>query len=160
MIHPKSLVITAVKAFKGNPHDSRTIAPLLEQMKLNGIRLPKEVVYDRGGRGVSQIEGTRVSTPDNGRKKQSRYAQQKKRKKFRRRAAIEAVISHLKQQFGMKINYLFGKGKAQINAFLSAAAWNLRKFMERLKKSLSFLLHFFTRLLEYFLGKNFRYSLH
>ena len=160
MIHPKSLVITAIKAFKGNPHDSRTIAPLLEQMKLNGIRLPQEVVYDRGGRGVKQIEGTSVSVPDSGRKKQSRYLQQKKRKKFRRRAAIEAVISHLKQQFGMKINYLFGKGKAQINAFLSAAAWNLKKFMERLKKNLSFLLHFFTRLLEYFLGKNFRYSLH
>ncbi|GIV41534.1 MAG: hypothetical protein KatS3mg034_0844 [Vicingaceae bacterium] len=55
----------------------------------------------------------------------------------------------------MGINYLFGKGKAQINAFLSAAAWNLKKFMERLKKNLSFLLHFFTRLLEYFLGKKF-----
>ncbi len=53
--------------------------------------------------------------------------QQKQRKKFRRRAAIEAVISHLKRQFRIGINYLFGKGKAQINAFLSAAAWNLKK---------------------------------
>jgi len=112
MIHPRSLVITAIKSFNGNPHDSRTIAPLLEQMKRNEIQLPKEVVYDRGARGVSQIEGTRVSIPDNGRKKQSGYEQQKKRKKFRRRAAIEAVISHLKQQFRMKINYLLGCGSS------------------------------------------------
>jgi hypothetical protein len=42
----------------------------------------------------------------------------------------------------MKINYFFGKGKAQINAILSAAEWNLKNFMERLKKNFSFLFIF------------------
>lgn len=54
-------------------------------------------------------------------------------------AVIEAVILHLKQQFRMKINYFFEKRKAQTNALL-LAAWNLKKFLERKKQNLSFLL--------------------
>ena len=45
----KSLIITSIMAFEGNPHDSKTIEPLLNQMKSNINYSPQEVVYDRGG---------------------------------------------------------------------------------------------------------------
>jgi IS5 family transposase len=42
----------AIKAFEGNPHDSKTIEPLLEQIQSDQRPLPREVIYDRGGRGI------------------------------------------------------------------------------------------------------------
>ena len=51
----KTLIITAIKAFKGNPHDSKTIEPLLDQLKDNNLTVPHEVIYDRGSRGQKQI---------------------------------------------------------------------------------------------------------
>jgi IS5 family transposase len=44
-------IITGIKAFLGNPFDGHTIEPLLTQMEDNGLILPKELVYDRGGKG-------------------------------------------------------------------------------------------------------------
>ena len=130
----KSLIITAVKAFKDNIHDSKTIEPLLDQLQDNELTIPEEVVYDRGGRGKKQIRKTKISTPDNRPlKRDSRYQKCKKRKKFRRRAAIEPVIGHLKSDFRMEQNYLHGPDSPQINAFLAATGWNLKKMMRKLK---------------------------
>ena len=135
----KSLVITSIMSFQGNPHDSKTIEPLLNQLESNGFVLPKEVVYDRGGRGQKQIGNTLVSTPDNKPlKRDSDYQKRKKKKKFRRRAAIEPVIGHLKTDFRMAQNYLHGEESPQINAFLAAAGWNLKKMMGKLKKDIIF----------------------
>lgn len=140
----KTLIITAIKAFQGNPHDSKTIEPLLEQVKKNDLTLPHEVVYDRGGRGKKQIGDTIISTPDNRPlKRDTEYQRKKKRKKFRRRAAIEPVIGHLKTDFRMGQNYLHGSISPQINAFLAATGWNLKKMMLQLKEEAISLLRFF-----------------
>lgn len=136
MLNPKSLVILAIKDFIGNPHDSKTIEPLLDQMENNLDFKPDEVVYDRGGRGNKEINGVRISTPAKPLKKDNAYARLKKRKKFRRRAAIEPVIGHLKQHFRMGQNYLHGSKSPQINAFLAATGWNLKKMMKKLKEEL------------------------
>ena len=130
----KSLVITGIKAFLGNPNDSKTIEPLLEQMEQNKFTLPKELVYDRGGKGAKKIKGVAISIPGKPLKTDTPYQKQTKRKKFRRRAAIEAVISHLKHRFGMRQNYLHRENGAQINAFMVATAWNLQKLMNKLRK--------------------------
>lgn len=130
-----SLVITSIMSFQGNPHDSKTIEPLLNQLESNGFELPKEVVYDRGGRGQKQIGNTVISTPDNRPlKRDTDYQKRKKKNKFRRRAAIEPVIGHLKTDFRMAQNYLHGAESPQINAFLAATGWNLKKMMRKLKK--------------------------
>lgn len=63
----------------------------------------------------------------------------KKRKKFRRRAAIEPVIGHLKKEFRMGENYLHGESSPKINALLAAAGWNLKKLAEKLKAKLFWL---------------------
>jgi len=132
----KSLVILAVEAFEGNPHDSKTIAPLLEQMEKNFDYLPEELVYDRGGRGARQIKGVTISTPKKPPKKASAYQKQKQRKKFRRRAAIEPVIGHLKTAFRMAQNYLLDRQGPKKNALLAAAGWNFKKYMEQLVQHL------------------------
>lgn len=140
----KTLIITAIKAFEGNPHDSKTIEPLLNQMAKNKLMIPQEVVYDRGGRGQKQIGPTMVSTPDNKPlKRDTEYQRKKKRNKFRRRAAIEPVIGHLKSDFRMGQNYLHGANSPQINAFLAAAGWNFKKMMLQLKEDAISLAHFF-----------------
>jgi len=139
----KSLIITGIKAYVGNPHDSKTIEPLLDQIKENGLNIPKEVIYDRGGKGQSQIGTTTISTPDNRPlKRDTEYQRKKKRIKFRRRAAIEPVIGHLKSHFRMGQNYLHGSLSPQINAFLAATGWNLKKLMKQLKKDTFYVVYF------------------
>ncbi len=131
----KNLIITAIKSFMGNPHDSKTIEPLLDQMKTNLNHTPQELIYDRGGKGQKQIGNTKIATPDyRPLKRDTEYQKRSKRKKFRRRAAIEPVIGHLKTDFRMGQNYLSGSESSQINAFLAATGWNLKKFMKKLKQ--------------------------
>lgn len=132
MVDPKTLVITAITSYQGNPHDSQTIEPLIDQIKRMNNQLPQEIVYDRGGRGKTEIQGIKISTPKPPSAKDTNYARQQKRKKFRRRAAIEPIIGHLKQQFRMGQNYLHGTSSPKINAMLSAAVWNLNKLMQKL----------------------------
>ena len=136
MINPKELVVLGVESYEGNRHDSKTIEPLLKQMEKNFNYQPEEIVYDRGGRGVSEINGVTISTPKPSLKRDSHYQKMKKRKKFRRRAAIEPVIGHLKKEFRMEQNYLHGENSPKINALLAAAGWNLKKLAEKLKKKL------------------------
>ena len=144
LINPKSLVILGIDAFEGNPHDSQTIEPLLNQVKKNFHYQPQEVVYDRGGRGRKQINGVEISTPGKSLKGDSQYTRLKKRKKFRRRAAIEPVIGHLKQHFRMGQNYLHGHSSPKINAMMAAAGWNFKKLMQKIKSEVkNFFFSFF-----------------
>ncbi|MCF6348421.1 MAG: transposase [Flavobacteriaceae bacterium] len=137
----KTLIITAIKSFEGNPHDSKTIEPLLEQMQSNINHTPKEIVYDRGAKGINQIGNTKISTPDyRPLKRDTEYQRRSKKKKFRRRAAIEPVIGHLKTDFRLNQNYLWGENSPQINAFLAATGWNLKKMMKQLKQNIENLL--------------------
>jgi IS5 family transposase len=82
-------IITAVKAFLDAPYDGHTIAPLLEQMSANGIQLPRELVYDRGGNGEREIQGVTIITPAKSKKSDTPCRRRQQRKKCRARAAIE-----------------------------------------------------------------------
>jgi IS5 family transposase len=141
MINPKNLVILGIEAFEGNPHNSKTIEPLLDQVGKNLEYQPEEVIYDRGGRGITNINGTIISTPKPPKKSATQYQKRRTRQKFRRRAAIEPIIGHLKSDFRMAQNYLHGRASPRINAVLAATGWNLKKMMEKLKKEL---LHIYT----------------
>ena len=131
MTHPTRRVILAIKSFEGNPHDSKTIEPLLEQMASDQRPLPREVIYDRGGRGVKEVFGVKVTTPDKAKAGDSEAKKRRMRRRFRRRAGIEPIIGHLKTDHRMGQNYLHGEESSQINAFLAAAGWNLKKWMEQ-----------------------------
>ena len=134
-------IILGIKAFLQTPYDGHTIEPLLEQMETGGQKLPKELLYDRGGRGKSEIKGVKISIPSTPRKKDTAYQKQTKRKKFRTRAAIEPIIGHLKTDFRLAKNYFLGETGPQINALLAATAWNLKKMMELLKHKIIFLFY-------------------
>lgn|SRR5690606_17773225 len=131
-------IILGIKAFLQTPYDGHTIEPLLEQMETGGQQLPKELVYDRGGKGKSEIKGVKISIPGVPRKTDNAYQKHTKRKKFRTRAAIEPIIGHLKTDFRLAQNYFLGETGPQINAFLSATAWNMKKMMEILKEKIFF----------------------
>jgi len=129
-------IITAVKAFLENTFDGHTVEPLLNQMERNEFKLPKEIIYDRGGKGKSQIKGVKILTPDKAKKTDTTYQKQCKRKRFRSRAAIEPIIGHLKTDHRLAQNYLLEETGIQINAFMAAIAWNLKKLMEILKENI------------------------
>ena len=118
----KRKIMLAVKGFINNPYDGHTIELLLNQMKNNGITLPKEIVYDRGGRGKSEINRVKISTPKPPLKQDTTYRKRAKRKKFRTRAVIEPIIGHLKTDFRMQQNYYHHEAGVKINAFLAAVA--------------------------------------
>lgn len=148
MVNPNNLLVLGVESFNGNPHDSNTIEPLLDQIERNFQYQPQEVVYDRGGRGKKNIHGVLISTPTKPLKRDSVYAKRVKRKKFRRRAAIEPVIGHLKKYFRMEQNYLHGDKSPKINALLAAAGWNFKKMMEKLKTDFKNLVFWFIENLQ------------
>ena len=127
-------IITAIKAFLENPFDGHTIEPLLDQMNNNELKLPQELVYDRGGKGKTEINGVKIITPNKPKATDTAYHKQQKRKKFRARAGIEPIIGHLKTDFRMEQNYLLGEKGVQINAFMAATAWNLKKMLQNLKE--------------------------
>ena len=125
-------IILAIRAFVENPYDGHTIEPLLNQMEDNKIHMPKELAYDRGGKGKTEIKGVKIIIPSPPKKKDTQYQKQTKRKKCKARAAIEPVIGHLKTDYRMQQNYLLGEKGIQINALMAATAWNLKKLMEKL----------------------------
>lgn len=133
----ETIIITAIDAFKGNPHDSKTIEPLLEQSKRLQDHVPEEVIYDRGGRVKGgYINETKISTPSRPLKKDTPYQKRKKRNNHRQRAGIEPVIGHLKTDHRMGQNYLSGENSPKINAMLAATGWNMKKMMEKLVQAI------------------------
>jgi IS5 family transposase len=124
---------------------------LANQMKRNDIQLPKELAYDRASKGKRKINGVEIIIPYSPKQIDTQYKRQSKRKKCRARAAIEPIIGHLKSDFRMQQNYLWGEKGLQINALLVATTWNLKKMMKKLKESF---LHFIFQL---FFPKNLTY---
>ena len=143
------LIVAAIQTYSGNPYDGKTIEPLLAQLQSTLNYTPDELCYDRGGRGPNKIGDTKIIIPSPPKKRDTSYQKQVKRKKCRRRAAIEAVISHLKQDYRMAQNYYHGERSPQINAYLAASAWNLKKLMIKRKK------RFFGLNFHWLLGANF-----
>ena len=72
---------------------------------------------------------TQISIPGTVLKRDTKKQLESKRIKFRRRAAIEPVIGHLKSDYRMARNYLNGFKGDEINLLLAASAFNLKKWM-------------------------------
>lgn len=72
---------------------------------------------------------TTISLPSTIRKKDTKKELEIKRQKFRRRAAIEPIIGHLKSDHRMARNFLKGFKGDEVNLLLAASAFNLKKWM-------------------------------
>ena len=92
---------------KSYAKDAQWIAELLlNQMETNEIKLPNELVYDKGGKGKHEIKGVKIIIPSPPKKTDTMYQKQRKREKYRARMVIEPIISHLKTDYRMQYNYL------------------------------------------------------
>lgn len=82
-------IIIGGAAHEKNEHDSKTLEAALSSAKANRTKPIKEAICDRGYRGVKEVDGTKVSIPGKPLKRDTKYQKDQKRKKFKRRAAIE-----------------------------------------------------------------------
>ena len=89
-------------------------------------------ICDIGYRGVKEVDGTIICIPGTPKKIDTKYLKEQKRKKFRRRAATKPVIGHLKSDHRLLRNYLKGFIGDEINLLLAAAAFNFKKWINRL----------------------------
>lgn len=123
-------VIVGAKSFR-NEYDGHTLPSALEQVKQLTGRSPRFATADRGYRGVTMIGDTHIQIPKPfNNKKLSKYRQRKLRYSFRRRAAIEPIIGHLKTDHRLSRNFYKGIFGDNINIILSAAAFNFKRMMK------------------------------
>lgn len=122
-------VIVGAVAHAENLYDGDALRPALEQTRSITGQQPARAIVDRGYRGRKQVDGTEVLLPGKPKPGQSKSVSARMRARFRRRAAIEPVISHLKHQYRLARCFLKGFTGDQVNLLLAAAAWNLKKWL-------------------------------
>ena len=125
----KSNIIIGVAAHQKNEHDSKTLEAALASANKHRTKPIEEAICDRGYRGKKKVGDTVVCIPGTPKKRDTKYQKEQKRKKFRRRAAIEPIIGHTKSDHRLARNYLKGFIGDEINLLLAAAAFNLKKWM-------------------------------
>jgi len=132
IVTQKTGVIVGAKSFR-NEYDGHTLQAALDQAeKLLEKDSIKTATVDRGYRGISKINNVIIQSPKPfNDKPQTKYQQNKLKKQYRRRAAIEAMIGHLKQDHRLNRNYYKGIIGDSLNVMLSAAAYNFRRAMRK-----------------------------
>ena len=117
-------IIMGAINFTETLHDSKTLPEVLEQYeRLNGHEAI-EVIVDRGYKGLKTYKASKIYVP-----KPDRNITKKQRQKHSKRAAIEPVIGHLKQDYRLCRNYLKGINGDNMNVILAAAAMNFKRVM-------------------------------
>ena len=101
-------IILGALAMPGNPYDGHTVEAVLKQLRSTTGTQPEVLIADRGYRGEKYFCKTQLLTPSKPNHANSEYKKRKQRKRFRKRAGIEATISHLKQDFGLGRCFLKG----------------------------------------------------
>jgi IS5 family transposase len=138
-------IIVGAMTFKTNKYDGHTLEEVLAQTeKLTG-QAPKTATVDRGYKGKQSIGDTQINFPKPPLKRDTAYQKRKKRKYFRRRAAIEPTIGHLKTDYRVAKNYLKGTHGDNINFMMAAAAFNFKKIMKKLGNEFFWLYLFISK---------------
>ncbi len=124
-------IIVGAVSHERNKYDAHTLPEVLEQIKEpSGTEPapwntniystgPAVAICDRGYRGVSKVGKTQILIPKKPEKDATVYRKRKARKRFRKRAGIEAIIGHLKSDFRLIRNYLKGSIGDSINLMLA-----------------------------------------
>jgi IS5 family transposase len=140
-------IIVGALSFPGNPFDGHTLPNVLDQVEEIIGQRPERAICDRGYRGKRWVGETRIDIPEAGNGSKKPSEKRKARKRFQRRAAIEPIIGHLKNDHRMLRNYLKGQIGDAMNLFMACAAFNFRKFIRKM--------YFFCfKLLRYIIRKN------
>ncbi len=124
LVDQSSGIILGALNFTQTLHDSKTLPEVLEQYeRLNG-KEAEEVFVDRGYKGIKQYKASKIFVPI-----PDKNITKNQRQKHSRRAAIEPVIGHLKQDYRLCRNYLKGILGDNMNIILAAAAMNFKRRM-------------------------------
>lgn len=155
IVKTKNGIIVGALAFKENIFDGDTLPAQLEQTERVAGTRPDIGITDRGYRGRKQIGSTQIIIPTPAK---GQYQKEKQRKRFRARAGIEPIIGHLKHDHRMIRNYLKGTLGDAINTIIAAAAFNIKKYLNRIKNSVKkifflFWVFYFTILEQLFFKK-------
>lgn len=130
---PKVNIIVGIKNFNGNPNDTSTLEPALENIeKISKIKF-KNAIVDRGYKGKKRVRDTIIVTPKPPSSKQP-YSKNTMRRKCKSRAAVEPVIGHTKHGCRMIRNYLKGNIGNTINANLAAAGFNFKGLLRKIRE--------------------------
>ncbi len=124
-----SKIIVGAMAFDTNKFDGHTLPQVLLQLKRLTALKPAVGICDRGYKGKSKINDTRIIRPSTTTRNNDGAYKAQMRKRFRKRAGIEPVIGHLKSDHRLNRSYLKGFEGDQINVLMAAAAFNFRKWM-------------------------------
>ena len=115
--------VTHAAALPGNSYDGHTLGTVIPQMQALIGNILDRCITDAGYRGHN-------APPATGQKR--RLTPQIKRE-FKRRAAIEPVIGHLKEHHRMRRNHLAHASGDAINAVLAATGYNFRRLLAWLR---------------------------
>jgi hypothetical protein len=96
--HPRGgQFVLHAKALHGNPYDGHTLGPVIADVeKLTGVAV-RRIYGDKGYRGHNYLDRFKVWISDH-----ARRVTQVIRREMRRRAAVEPVIGHLKDDHRMR----------------------------------------------------------
>jgi IS5 family transposase len=118
------------KALPGNPYDGHTLAAVIPDMEHTIGNEIERLLGDAGYRGHNAPDSHRFRIYTTGQKRRMTPAI---KREMRRRAAIEPVIGHLKNEHRMGRNYLAHSHGDAINAILAAAGYNFRLLLTWLR---------------------------
>jgi IS5 family transposase len=122
--------VAHVAALPGNPYDGHTLGRVIPAIETLVGNVLERIVADAGYRGHNAPPERKFAVYVAGQKR--RVTEQIKRA-FKRRAAIEPVIGHLKDDHRMGRNYLAHATGDAINAVLAAAGYNFRRLVAWLR---------------------------
>ena len=126
----KEQFVLSSKAFAGRPYDGHTLFRNLADAKRRCGQWATEVYVDRGYRGYHKKGGELFEITIAG---QKRGMTVHRKRKLKRRNAIEAIIGHMKTDGLMGRNHLLGKVGDAMNAILCGAGQNLRMILKQLR---------------------------
>jgi IS5 family transposase len=118
------------KALPGNPYDGHTLAQIVPDMEaMLGCSLTR-ILADAGYRGHNAPESHKFKVFTSGQKRRMTPAI---KREMKRRAAVEPVIGHIKNEHRMDRNYLSGRHGDANNAVLAAVGYNFRLLLNWLR---------------------------
>lgn len=105
----KTGIIVGAMTFTTNVYDGHTLEDVPAQTRELTGKTPKTASVDRGYKGKQDVAGTQINMPRPPLKSDNAYQKRKKRKHFRRRAAIEPVTGTLNRIIGRQETSSRGK---------------------------------------------------
>jgi len=125
------------KALPGNPYDGHTLQTIIPDVEAAiGCEIER-ILADAGYKGHNAPASHTFRVYTAGQKRRMTPAI---RREMRRRAAVEPVIGHIKNEHRMDRNYLAHSSGDAINAILAAAGYNFRLLINWLRLFLRLLL--------------------